>query len=149
MTGIKHSSTDLIYRLVYWKLTSDKVWKYTRMAKKKATEIPLDNVMQVDSAAGASKKRATVTKHKSATKRTPSETGSLQSSASPAAPALTTPAPATRQAPAPAHLEVPQNAIARLAYSYWEARGYTPGFEVEDWLRAEADLRSRAITVHN
>ena len=31
--------------------------------------------------------------------------------------------------------------IARLAYSYWEARGYQGGSSEEDWLRAEQELR--------
>jgi hypothetical protein len=31
--------------------------------------------------------------------------------------------------------------IARLAYSYWEARGRQHGSELEDWLRAERELR--------
>ena len=31
--------------------------------------------------------------------------------------------------------------IARLAYFYWEARGYTGGSSEEDWLRAELELR--------
>ena len=34
--------------------------------------------------------------------------------------------------------------IARLAYSYWEARGYQGGSSEEDWLRAEQQLRGRA-----
>jgi len=33
--------------------------------------------------------------------------------------------------------------IARLAFSYWEARGYQGGSADEDWLRAEQELRSR------
>ena len=33
--------------------------------------------------------------------------------------------------------------IARLAYSYWEARGYNGGSPGEDWLRAEQELRAR------
>ena len=33
-------------------------------------------------------------------------------------------------------------AIAQLAYSYWEARGYQGGSAEEDWLRAESELRS-------
>jgi hypothetical protein len=33
-------------------------------------------------------------------------------------------------------------AIARLAYSYWEARGYAGGSAEEDWLRAEQELRA-------
>lgn len=31
--------------------------------------------------------------------------------------------------------------IARLAYSYWEARGYQGGSQEEDWLHAEEELR--------
>jgi hypothetical protein len=30
--------------------------------------------------------------------------------------------------------------IARLAYSYWEARGRHRGSALEDWLRAEREL---------
>ena len=33
--------------------------------------------------------------------------------------------------------------IARLAYSYWEARGFTHGLADEDWVRAEAALLAR------
>ena len=32
--------------------------------------------------------------------------------------------------------------IARLAYSYWQARGCPEGSPEEDWLRAEAELRN-------
>ncbi|MGH9665361.1 MAG: DUF2934 domain-containing protein [Bryobacteraceae bacterium] len=42
-------------------------------------------------------------------------------------------------APRPTHDE-----IARLAYSYWEARGGATGSQEEDWLRAEAELQARA-----
>jgi len=33
--------------------------------------------------------------------------------------------------------------IARLAYSYWEARGCQGGCPEEDWTRAEQELRTR------
>ncbi len=33
--------------------------------------------------------------------------------------------------------------IARLAYSYWEARGRPEGSSEEDWFRAEAELQRR------
>jgi hypothetical protein len=33
--------------------------------------------------------------------------------------------------------------IARLAYSYWEARGCQGGSPEEDWRRAEAELKAR------
>jgi hypothetical protein len=36
-----------------------------------------------------------------------------------------------------------QEEIARLAYSYWEARGRQGGSSEEDWLRAEQEVRSR------
>ena len=36
---------------------------------------------------------------------------------------------------------VDREAIARLAYSYWEARGFVGGSPEEDWLRAERELR--------
>lgn len=32
--------------------------------------------------------------------------------------------------------------IARLAYSYWEERGYQGGSPEEDWLRAERELKA-------
>jgi hypothetical protein len=32
--------------------------------------------------------------------------------------------------------------IARLAYSFWEARGYQGGSQEDDWLRAVAELRN-------
>jgi len=35
-----------------------------------------------------------------------------------------------------------QDAVARLAYSYWEARGSQSGSPEADWLRAEQELRS-------
>jgi hypothetical protein len=38
------------------------------------------------------------------------------------------------------------NEIARLAYSYWEARGCQGGSPEEDWRRAEQELRSRSAT---
>ncbi len=36
---------------------------------------------------------------------------------------------------------VDRDAVARLAYSYWEARGFTGGSSEEDWLRAEREVR--------
>ena len=35
------------------------------------------------------------------------------------------------------------DAVARLAYSYWEARGYQGGSPEEDWLRAEQELLAK------
>jgi hypothetical protein len=36
--------------------------------------------------------------------------------------------------------EPSRSEIARLAYSYWEARGYTGGSPEQDWLRAQREL---------
>ena len=33
--------------------------------------------------------------------------------------------------------------VARLAYSYWEARGFAGGSDEEDWYRAEERLKQR------
>ena len=47
---------------------------------------------------------------------------------------------------APAEVQItPQEhkRIARLAYSYWEARGRADGSSEEDWFRAEEELRRR------
>ena len=41
------------------------------------------------------------------------------------------------------HRTLDQEAIARLAYFYWEERGCPNDSPDEDWLRAEADLRNR------
>lgn len=32
--------------------------------------------------------------------------------------------------------------VSRLAYSYWEARGYQSGSPEEDWFRAENELKT-------
>jgi len=37
---------------------------------------------------------------------------------------------------------VNRDAVARLAYSYWEARGFIGGSPEEDWLRAENEIRN-------
>ena len=39
-------------------------------------------------------------------------------------------------------IELTNSAVADLAYSYWEARGYQGGSPEEDWLRAEQELRA-------
>lgn len=47
---------------------------------------------------------------------------------------------------APANMENPTEAIARIAYSYWEARGCQGGSAIEDWVRAEHEYRQHAAT---
>jgi hypothetical protein len=48
-----------------------------------------------------------------------------------AAPAITT---------APAVMENPQEAISKIAYGYWAARGFQAGNPQEDWIRAEREF---------
>lgn len=38
------------------------------------------------------------------------------------------------------HEQVVRGLIAKRAYEFFESRGYMPGNEVDDWLRAEAEL---------
>jgi hypothetical protein len=47
-------------------------------------------------------------------------------------------------APATALIEDPHREIAKLAYEFWEARGYEHGHANEDWLRAEAEYLRRS-----
>jgi hypothetical protein len=39
--------------------------------------------------------------------------------------------------------DLDREAIARIAYSYWEARGYQGGSPEEDWCRAEQEYHLR------
>jgi len=48
---------------------------------------------------------------------------------------------APRRATAPAQHGPSHDEIARRAYELFEARGRLDGFHLEDWLRAEAELR--------
>jgi hypothetical protein len=54
------------------------------------------------------------------------------------------------EAPMQKHTEVTidRAAVAARAYELFRARGGEPGHDVEDWLRAEAELR-RATSVQN
>jgi len=42
--------------------------------------------------------------------------------------------------------ELTHEAIACVAYGYWESRGYQGGNALDDWFRAEAELKR--VTVH-
>ncbi len=52
-------------------------------------------------------------------------------------------APAAAADPAEAAIRPTHDEIARLAYSYWEARGHQGGSPEEDWVRAEQELLSQ------
>ncbi len=40
--------------------------------------------------------------------------------------------------------QVSQEEVARLAHSYWQQRGHKHGHHMEDWIRAEQELRGKA-----
>jgi len=54
----------------------------------------------------------------------------------------TTHKPAVSVESASEPINVDEQAIARLAYSYWESRGGVGGSPEEDWFRAERELLS-------
>lgn len=56
---------------------------------------------------------------------------------------LTSTAEATVQTSAASKPENVHGEIARIAYSYYEARGHQPGSADEDWIRAEREFWSR------
>jgi len=72
-------------------------------------------------------------------RRKPASAKRVKRTASPAEKPLETAATA-------AVCEPSQDEIARLAYSYWEARGYRGGSSEEDWLRAQRELRGNSAT---
>ena len=43
------------------------------------------------------------------------------------------------------HPDLTHEAIANLAYSYWEARGCQGESAEEDWLRAESEIQQRGF----
>jgi hypothetical protein len=44
-----------------------------------------------------------------------------------------------------APMKVPHEKIAMRAYEKWSKRGYPAGTDVQDWLEAEAELRSELM----
>lgn len=108
------------------------------MTRKRTSETDL-----VVSATGAT----APARRKTATRPRPKRAAEPLAPLAPAAAEQETVAPAV-DAPVFASASVPTNEeIAKLAYSYWEARGYQGGCQEEDWLRAEDELRKRSISV--
>jgi hypothetical protein len=86
-------------------------------------------------AAPAKKHRSTRTKEAAPASGNPPATGSAADSISKLAQAV---------APMTGHEQ-----IAALAYSYWEQRGFQGGSPEEDWLRAERELREKALATED
>jgi hypothetical protein len=55
---------------------------------------------------------------------------------------------ATASKPAAEPVRPSNEAIARRAYELFLQRGSDSGYEVEDWLQAEAELTAAAATAH-
>ena len=80
-------------------------------------------------------------RRKSPTRRTPRTTAEVASTTVDAVEVEVVAALVTEPIAAP--VESFHDAVARLAYSYWAARGYQGGSPEEDWLRAEQELLAR------
>jgi hypothetical protein len=104
------------------------------MARKRNSESELG----VSSGTGAAPVR-----HKTASARAKRTAGAVTEPASVELPSPTAVAPSV----APAAYQPTGEEIARLAYSYWEARGCQGGSAEEDWLRAERELCGTAKVV--
>jgi hypothetical protein len=87
----------------------------------------------------ATRSASAVTHKRTATKKTAQPSNVAGKAAAPVIAAVeTVPSPVQTFA-SPTHVE-----IARLAYSFYEQRGYQPGNPQEDWLRAERELMELA-----
>jgi len=58
------------------------------------------------------------------------------------------PAPAIAEPPSATAFQPSREEIARLAHAYWESRGGHGGSPEQDWLRAEQELRVRALAAN-
>ena len=99
------------------------------MAKKQATA--------TETAAAVVPVRAA--KSKSTTPRVSTVKHSKSNISEPAVPQMEAVGAGTPQVHTDHHAE-----ISRIAYSYWESRGYQGGSQVDDWLRAEQEYRLRS-----
>lgn len=59
-------------------------------------------------------------------------------------PAHMTEPPKKRTAPKVTETGVSREEIAKLAHQFWNERGRMHGYDAEDWLRAECELRGKA-----
>ena len=101
------------------------------MASKRTSE---NKIVGSTSAAAAPARRQSVSKRIAA--RTSVET-SITPVSKPEIVAVAAPAPVAVSA------ESHRDAVARLAYSFWEARGYQGGSPETDWLRAELEISAK------
>jgi hypothetical protein len=112
------------------------------MTRKRTTE----NELVVSGGAAAAPRRSKASKPRSTRPATAAEAPSAAVLETEISPAETTSSVTTIDQPAAAAGSAHEE-ISRLAYSYWEARGYQGGSPEEDWLRAEMEFRSLAAAV--
>ncbi|HTX35293.1 MAG TPA: DUF2934 domain-containing protein [Bryobacteraceae bacterium] len=106
--------------------------------------------MSGNAAAAARRKTARPrAKHSATPAESPVMAASVELETTPAAPASVTPVDLTPVELAPvtavSKSEPTRDDVARLAYSYWEARGCQGGSAEEDWLRAEVEIRATSV----
>jgi hypothetical protein len=97
------------------------------MARKRITDNPV--VVSTGAAAAPARRKSATTKR---TSRPTVEVATTVTEAMPVEPV------------AQAVVSVSNEDVARLAYSFWEARGYQGGSPEEDWLRAEQQLSAQS-----
>jgi hypothetical protein len=116
------------------------LWYYIGMAKRKNVEATEAIPVAATTSVAEPKKstRKSPGKPKSATGNAAHKHHAKKSVDTPAEAPVETP-----QAAAVA-VSVSHEQIAKLAYSYWEARGRQDGFAEQDWLRAERELSKLA-----
>jgi Protein of unknown function (DUF2934) len=108
------------------------------MARPRKTETSVNIAPNVASAAPARRKIAAPRSRATAKPATVlTQTASEEEVATPA---VSDVSETVRSEYLPSHEE-----ISALAYTYWEERGYAHGDPEHDWLRAEAELRQRAL----
>ena len=102
------------------------MWYYVAMAKRKPVE--------------AAEAAPVVTEPKKTVRKAASKPKSTATSAAHKHHAKKNAEPVMETFVASAPVAVTHEAIAQLAYSYWEARGCQGGSPDQDWLRAEKEL---------
>ncbi len=108
--------------------------KKPRTVKKKETTAKQSGIVQsIESKKPATKKRSTVTEI-NAPAAAPKKIAARRKT-------LATP---TAAEPKTAQMKISDEEVARLAHRYWAERGGQHGNHVDDWLRAERELRGKA-----
>lgn len=125
----------------------------SRMPKRKTADATIEKAAPVAEPTKRVAKTASPVTHKRTTTKKAAQPSNVTGKTAPVTPAVaepvSSPVPesvaqpisATPEVAQPKALVAPTHAdIARLAYSYFEQRGYAPGNPHEDWLRAERQL---------